>query len=162
MKYGIFVNPTPKSLSDLQNDNNYMAIKEYVLNSDVLSGSTAIAINDLKAGSTIVKMSLHVRTPFVSTNISDTIEVSTDTDKVLLAQECNDPNRAGDYSSDCYYITSGNQNEILVHHTLSNMTAGVAILKIKIYENIPEYEELTTSDNTVYTTKDNVTTEVNK
>ena len=150
MKYGIFVNPTPKSLSDLQNDNNYMAIKEYVLNSDALSGST------------IVKMSLHVRTPFVSTNISDTIEVSTDTDKVLLAQECNDPNRAGDYSSDCYYITSGNQNEILVHHTLSNMTAGVAILRIELYENIPEYEELTTSDNTVYTTKDNVTTEVNK
>ena len=86
MKYGIFVNPTPKSLSDLQNDNNYMAIKEYVLNSDALSGSTAIAISDLKAGSTIVKMSLHVRTPFVSTNISDTSEVRTDTDKVLLAQ----------------------------------------------------------------------------
>ena len=42
------------------------------------------------------------------------------------------------------------------------MTAGVAILRIELYENIPEYEELTTSDNTVYTTKDNVTTEVNK
>ena len=162
MKYGIFVNPTPKSLSDLQNDNNYMAIKEYVLNRDVLSGSTAIAISDLKDGSTIVKVSLHVRTPFVSTNTSDTIEVSTDTGKVLLAQECNDPKRAGDYSSDCYYITNGNQNEILVHHTLSNMTAGIAILRINLYENIPEYEELTTADNTVYTTKDNVTTEVNK
>ena len=42
------------------------------------------------------------------------------------------------------------------------MTAGYAILRIEMYGNNATYEELLTSDNTVYTTKDNVTTEVNK
>ena len=86
MKYGAFINPSPKSLSDLINDNNYMSIREYILDADSLKGNSTIAISDLNAGSSIVRVSLNVKTPFVSPNSVNTIEVVSDTNQVLVCQ----------------------------------------------------------------------------
>ena len=119
MKYGIFVNPTPKSLSDLQNDNNYMAIKEYPLTPEVLLKGHSFVINDLKAGSIIINISLEVKTPFITKMNNDAIEVVTDSNNVLFSKNINDLNVTGKYMTDCYYITNGNINEIIVNHTLN-------------------------------------------
>ena len=148
MKYGAFINPSPKSLSDLINDNNYMSIREYILDTDSLKGNSA------NAGSSIVRVSLNVKTPFVSPNSVNIIEVVSDTNQVLLSSAANDPAIANNYISECSYITSGNDNEVLVKHNLSGMTAGLAILRIELYENINDYEPIATSDSKDYNTMD--------
>ena len=157
MKYGAFINPSPKSLSDLINDNNYMSIREYILDATSLNGNSAIAISDLNAGSSIVRVSLNVKTPFVSPNSVNTIEVVSDTNQILLSSAANDPAIANNYITECSYITSGNDNEVLVKHNLSGMTAGLAILRIELYENINDYEPIATSDSKDYNTMDQKT-----
>lgn len=160
LKYGIFTNPMPTSLSDLVNDKNYMAIREYILDSSSLSGTTQVAINDLLAGSTITKISLNIMTPFKSSNATDTIEVVSDSGIVLLDKSWNDPSIKSNYETDAFYVTSGNTNEIFVKHTLSGMTAGLAVLRVELYENITEYEALQTQSGEDYITTDNKTVEV--
>lgn len=161
-KYGAFISPNPTKMSDLENDNNYIIIREYVLDAASLAGTTSIKIDDIEAGNVITNIGLNVTTPFVSSNNDDTIEVITDSGTVLMNKAWNDPNVIGNYTTDCVYEIDGNPDEIIINHTLSGMTAGYAILRIEMYGNNATYEELLTSDNTVYTTKDNVTTEVNK
>nr|DAJ90353.1 MAG TPA: hypothetical protein [Caudoviricetes sp.] len=161
MKYGVFINPSPKSLSDLINDNNYMSIREYILDVTSLKGNSAIAISDLNAGSSIVRVSLNVKTPFVSSNSVNTIEVISDSNNILMDASWNDPAIASIYSSDCRYTVNGNNNEILVKHTLSGITKGYAILRIELYENIPEYTELQTKSGQNYNTSDQKTVDVN-
>ena len=161
-KYGAFISPNPTKMSDLENDNNYIIIREYVLDAASLAGTTSIKIDDIEAGNVITNIGLNVTTPFVSSNNDDTIEVITDSGTVLMNKAWNDPNVIGNYITDCAYEIVGNPDEIIINHTLSGMTAGYAILRIEMYGNNATYEELLTSDNTVYTTKDNVTTEVNK
>ena len=117
-KYGYFVNPAPNALSDLQNDNNYLAIREYKLNKDTLSQGSTITIDDLKAGSTIVKISLKVDNVFTSEENNDAIEIVTDSGETLFSKSSNDMNVTGTYSSDCYYMTNGNENELSINHTL--------------------------------------------
>ncbi len=265
--YGYFVNPVPSSLSDLQNDNNYLAIREYKLNKDTLSQGSTITIDDLKAGSTIVKIALKVDNAFTSKENNDAIEIVTDSGETLFSKTSNDMNVTGTYSSDCYYMTNGNENELSINHTLysipdkyvtvgcnldadwnllsgndfaysidginwtegtisstsrdwysvcygndkfvavsgnggdsfntngkyfaystdginwtegtisdtsrnwesvccSNNSASIsygdATLMIEIFENIPEYNELLTSENEIYTTSNNIITEVTK
>ena len=116
--YGYFVNPVPSSLSDLQNDNNYLAIREYKLNKDTLSQGSSITIDDLKAGSTIVKIALKVDNIFTSKENNDAIEIVTDSGETLFSKSSNDMNVTGTYSSDCYYMTNGNENELSINHTL--------------------------------------------
>ena len=161
-KYGAFISPNPTKMSDLENDNNYIIIREYVLDAASLVGTTSIKIDDIEAGNVITNIGLNVTTPFVSSNNNDTIEVTTDSGTVLMDKTWNDPNVIGNYTTDCADEIVGNPDEIIINHTLSGMTAGYAILRIEMYGNNATYEELLTSDNTVYTTKDNVTTEVNK
>lgn len=161
-KYGAFISPNPTKMSDLENDNNYIIIREYVLDAASLAGTTSIKIDDIEAGNVITNIGLNVTTPFVSSNNNDTIEVVTDSGIVLMDKTWNDPNAIGNYTTDCVYEIVGNPDEIIINHTLSGMTAGYAILRIEMYGNNATYEELLTSDNTVYTTKDNVATEVNK
>ena len=43
-----------------------------------------------------------------------------------------------------------------------SISYGDAVLRLEIFETLPEYNELLTSDNEPYTTSDNVTTEVTK
>ena len=161
-KYGAFISPNPTKMSDLENDNNYIIIREYVLNADSLAGTTSIKIDDIEAGNVITNIGLNVTTPFVSSNNNDTIEVVTDSGIVLMDKTWNDPNAIGNYTIDCVYEIFCNLDEIIFIHTLSRMTAGYTILRIEMYGNNATYEELLTSDNSVYTTKDNVATEVNK
>ena len=161
-KYGAFISPNPTKMSDLENDNNYIIIREYALDVASLAGTTSIKIDDIEAGNVITNIGLNVTTPFVSSNNDDTIEVITDSGTVLMNKAWNDPNVIGNYITDCAYEIVGNPDEIIVNHTLSDIIAGYAILHIEMYGNNTTYEELLTSDNTVYTTKDNVTTEVNK
>ena len=116
-KYGGFINPNPTKMSDFQNDYNYMIIKEYKLNESNLSKSPSITIDDIKAGSTIVEISLKVNSAFTS-NKNAAIEIVTDSGETLFSKNINDMNVTGTYSSDCYYKTTGNENEININHTL--------------------------------------------
>ena len=160
-KYGAFISPNPTKMSDLQNDNNYIIIREYELNSASLNGNSPIGIQNIDAGNVITNIGLKVIIPFASNNANDTIEIVTDSGEVLMDKSWNDPNLEGYYSTECLYEVNGNENEILIKHTLSAMTSGSAILRIEMSGNNAAYDELLTSDNTVYTTKDNQTTEVN-
>ena len=117
MKNGLFINPIPNSLSDLQNNYNYLITKEYKLNESNLSKSPSITIDDIKAGSTIVEISLKVNSVFTS-NKNAAIEIVTDSGETLFSKNINDMNVTGTYSSDCYYKTTGNENEININHTL--------------------------------------------
>ena len=91
-KYGAFISPNPTKMSDLQNDNNYIIIREYVLDAASLAGTTSIKIDDIEAGNVITNIGLNVTTPFVSSNNDDTIEVITDSGTVLMNKAWNDPN----------------------------------------------------------------------
>ena len=123
MKNGLFINPIPNSLSDLQNDYNYLITKEYKLNESNLSKSSSIIIDDIKAGSTIVEISLKVNSAFTSNkNTANTaIEIVTDSGKTLFSKNINDMNVTGNYMTDCYYVTNGNENELIVNHTLKSI-----------------------------------------
>ena len=160
MKYGYFINPSPTSLSDLVNDHNYMVIRDYILDSSTLKGSNVIAISDLAAGSVIIKIAIKVETPFKSNKTTNTIEVASDSGSILMDASWNDPAIASDYSSDCFYVVNGNNNEVLVNHTLSGITAGYAILHLEMYENISEYEPLQTQSGQDYNTADQKTVDV--
>ncbi len=160
MKYGYFINPSPTSLSDLVNDHNYMVIRDYILDSSTLKGSNVIAISDLAAGSVITKIVIKIETPFKSSNTTNTIEIASDSGSILMDASWNDPAIASDYSSDCFYVVNGNNNEVLVNHTLSSITEGYAILHIEMYENTPEYETLQTQSGEDYNTADQKTVDV--
>ena len=161
-KYGFFVNPSPTSLSDLVNDNNYMVIREYTLDPATLKTGSAIAINDIKAGSTITKVSLNVKGAFKSSVSNPIISVVSDSGKILMNSDWNDPTIVNNYSTDCYYVTSGNTNELVVSHNITNPTSGLATLRIELYENLPEYTELQTQSGENYITTDSKTVEVTK
>lgn len=160
VRYGFFNAPAPTSLSDLVNDNNYMVIREYTLDPATLKGGNIIPINDIKADSTITKISLNVITPTKSSTTNPQISVITDSGMTLMDAEWNDPTIADNYSTDCYYLSSGNLNEIAVSHNISNPTAGDITLRIELYESIHSYEELLTSDSKVFNTADQKAVEV--
>lgn len=159
-KYGNFFNPAPSSLSDLQNDNNFLAIKEFTLNSSTLKGNTSYAITGLTPGSIITKISLIVNTVFASSSSTKTIELKTDANQVLFSKDWNDPTIKAAYSTDCYYVYSGNTNEIVVNHNLNAMTAGSAVLRFELYEALPSYTTAATSDGATYMTADQTAVEV--
>lgn len=160
VRYGFFNAPAPTSLSDLVNDNNYMVIREYTLDPATLKSSRNIPINDIKADSTITKVSLNVITPVKSSTSDPQISVITDSGMTLMDASWNDPTIADNYSTDCYYLSSGNLNEIVVSHNISNPTAGSITLRIELYESVHNYEELLTSDAAEYKTADSKNVEV--
>lgn len=160
VRYGFFNAPAPTSLSDLVNDNNYMVIREYTLDPATLKGSSIIPINDIKSDSTITKVSLNVTTPIKSSTANPQISVITDSGMTLMDAPWNDPTIADNYSTDCYYLSSGNLNEVVVSHNISNPTEGRITLRIELYESIHSYEELLTSDSKVFNTADKKSIEV--
>lgn len=159
---GSFINHNPTKLSDLQNDTKYIAIYDYILDASTVKGNSSISINNIIEGSIITNISLKVNIPFVSNNTKDTIEVITDSGEILMDKSWNDPNIQANYSVECSYTINGNQNEIIINHSLSEITKGSAILRIELYAINTEYEELLTVDNTVYTTIDSEPVEVPK
>lgn len=162
VRYGFFNTPAPTSLSDLVNDNNYMVIREYTLDPTTLKSSSTIPINDIKADSTITKVSLNVTTPIKSSTTNPQISVITDSGMTLMDADWNDPTIADNYATDCYYLSSGNTNEIAVSHNIINPTEGLITLRIELYESIHSYEELLTSDSKTFNTADKKTVEVVK
>lgn len=160
IRYGFFNTPAPTSLSDLINDNNYMVIREYTLDLATLKSSNIIPIEDIKADSTITKVSLNVTTPVVSSTSNPQISVITDSGMTLMSADWNDPTIANNYSTDCYYLSSGNLNEIVVSHNITNPTKGSITLRLELYESINNYEELLTSDSKAFNTADHKSVEV--
>lgn len=160
IRYGFFNTPAPTSLSDLINDNNYMVIREYTLDLATLKSSNIIPIEDIKADSTITKVSLNVTTPVVSSTSNPQISVITDSGMTLMSADWNDPTIANNYSTDCYYLSSGNLNEIVVSHNITNPTKGLITLRLELYESINSYEELLTSDSKAFNTADHKSIEV--
>lgn len=160
IRYGFFNTPAPTSLSDLINDNNYMVIREYTLDLATLKSSNIIPIEDIKADSTITKVSLNVTTPVVSSTSNPQISVITDSGMTLMSADWNDPTIANNYSTDCYYLSSGNLNEIVVSHNITNPTKGLITLRLELYESINSYEELLTSDSKAFNTADHKSVEV--
>lgn len=162
VRYGFFNSPAPTSLSDLVNDNNYMVIREYTLDPATLKSNSVIPINDIKADSTITKVSLNVATPIKSSTENPQISVITDSGMTLMDSDWNDPTISDNYATDCYYLSSGNLNEIAVSHNITNPTDGLITLRIELYESIHSYEELITSDSKTFNTADNKSIEVIK
>lgn len=158
--YGFFNSPAPTSLSDLVNDNNYMVIREYTLDPAALKSGSIIPINGIKADSTITKVSLNVTSPIKSSTTNPQISVITDSGMTLMDDDWNDPTIADNYSTDCYYLSSGNMDEIVVSHNISNPTEGLITLRIEMYESIHSYEELLTSDSKTFNTADHNSVEV--
>lgn len=152
---GTFVLPSAHRTSQLVNDTRFSSIREYLLDVGTLTGTNAIAIDDLLMKSTIFRIELIVLQGFsTSGHDSETIEiVSSDGDHLMDAQ-WNDPKKVGSYVSDCYYTTEGTPGELQIHHSLAAMESGLAILRLHVYNNVTEYQDLLTSDGKTYLTKD--------
>ena len=72
------------------------------------------------------------------------------------------------YSTDGITWTEGKTNissiytRCICYGEIPLVSYGDAVLRLELFETLPEYNELLTSDNEPYTTSDNVTTEVTK
>ena len=129
--YGRFTLPAPGKTSDLVNDKRFMSIRDYVLNSDSLSGSSSISITDLVVGSVVQQVDLLVTTPFTPSGTQYNITVKGSDNTILMDPSWNDPNTAGMYSTPCYYRIV---NSIIVEHDLGSLTGGSAVLRLHVYE----------------------------
>lgn len=138
---GFFINPSPKSLSDLKNDGLYMSYREYDLSS--LQNKL-----DLSSGSIITNISLEITSPYSDS----TFEITSDSGEVIFSKEINDPNITGTYSSNVFFEVN-NDSDLIVTHV--NNTTGSGILRIELYEVIKSYDFLQTSDGQNYYTADN-------
>ena len=156
LKAGVFTLPTPQRTSQLVNDTRFSSIREYVLDSSTLAGTTQLNISDLIVGSVIYRIDLYVINAFSSASGEQhNIEVKKSDGSVLMSSEWNDPNSIGTYVTECYTsIDSANQS-LQVIHSLSNMISGSAILRLYMYTNVNTTTQLLTSDNLYYHTMDN-------
>ena len=75
-KYGAFISPNPTKMSDLQNDNNYIIIREYELNSASLTGNSSIGIQNIDAGNVITNIGVIIFNPIFTTLSKKTFTVS--------------------------------------------------------------------------------------
>ena len=116
-KYGKFINPVPHDLLDLRNDTTYLSVKKYILNKETFANASSFVINDINPNSKIVNISLNVETPFESDANNDSIEIINDNGKILFSKNSNSMNVTGKYATDCYYTTSGNENELIVNYS---------------------------------------------
>ena len=154
---GSFSLPTPQRTSQLINDTRFSSIREYVLNTSVLSGSTQLDISDILPGSVIYRIDLIVLSAFSDAGGSQhNIEISCDNGGVLMNAEWNDPNTIGTYSTNCYTTIRTSEDLMHINHTLSDMISGSAIVRFYMYSNIDTYTKLLTSDGLYYHTSDEV------
>ena len=66
---GSFTLPTPQRTSQLVNDTRFSSIREYVLDSSILSDTTTLDIADLLSGSVIYRIDLMLIHFYVFDNI---------------------------------------------------------------------------------------------
>ena len=152
---GSFILPTPQRTSQLINDTRFSSIREYILDSASLSGSSQLDISDLMSGSVIYRIDLVVLNAFSdASGAQHNITISCDNGGVLLAAECNDPNTIGTYVTNCYTTIRSPQDDVHITHDLGELITGSAILRFYIYNTIDTYQKMLTRDNLYYRTMD--------
>ena len=156
---GKFFMPQVRKTSDLINDTRFSSIHEYVLDGTSLSGSPALDISDLGAGSTIYRIELVVFSPLTAGNTTETIQV-TGGNTILMASNWNNPMAKGTYVTDCYYSVGGTPGELTVNHSLAGYTSGMALLRLHVYNNVVDYTDLLTNSGAAYYTQDQRSVEV--
>ena len=128
--------PTPQCTSQLINDTRFSSIREYLLNSSVLSNTTSLDIADISSGSVIYKIDLIILSAFNdNTGNQHDIEISYGNNNVLMNSKWNDPNTVGTYTTNCYAIIRSEEDIIHINHTLANAVSGSALLRFYIYTN---------------------------
>lgn len=163
---GTFALPHSSRLgSQLINDTGFSSIREYVLNSESLSGTTQLDIEDLPQDTIIYRIELIVLEGF--SDLSGTqhdLSVSTGTGIELMNKNWNDPNTPGTYVTNCYATSiNGSKNPLHIIHNITNALSGVGILRIHMYTNqTDEIEVMRTSDDERYLTIDTESVIVNK
>lgn len=158
---GSFSLPMPQRTSQLINDTRFSSIREYILDSSTLSGSTQLDISDLLSGSVIYRIDLIVLSAFSdASGKQHSIEISCDNGGILMDAEWNDPNVIGSYSTNCYATIKTPEDLVHITHSLGNLLSGSAILRFYIYSNIDAYTKLLTTDGLYYRTVDNVGVDV--
>lgn len=143
------------NMSQLINDTRFSSIREYLLDIGTLTSTSEIKITDLIPKSTIFRIELVVLEAMG--NDGDTpaeIEVISGEDDTLLGKSWNDPSIAGTYVSNCYYTTQGTDDDVVIRHSLASIAHGVALLRLHVYNNIVEYQDLLTADKRLYVTQD--------
>lgn len=154
---GSFVLPTPQRTSQLINDTRFSSIREYVLDSSILSGSTQLDISDLMPSSVIYRIDLIVLSAFNDQYGNQlNMKITCDNGGTLMAAEWNDPNTIGTYTTNCYTSIRTAADVIHVIHDLGAVLSGSAILRFHIYNTIDTYTKMLTSDGLYYHTMDNV------
>ena len=148
--------PVNRRASQLINDVRFSSIREYVLNSESLSGSTQLDIDDIPANAIIYRIELIVLHAF-STLSGDqhNISITCDNGGTLMESEWNDPNMVGSYATNCYTTVRGNLDLVHVIHSLSNIATGFAILRLHLYtDETDDYSIMETNDAKDYLTLD--------
>lgn len=143
------------NMSQLVNDTRFSSIREYLLDIGTLTGTSEIKITDLVPKSTIFRIELVVLEAMH--NDGDTaaeLEVVSGEDDTLLGKTWNDPSTVGTYVSNCYYTTRGADDDVVIHHSLASISHGMALLRLHVYNNVLEYQDLLTADKRLYVTQD--------
>lgn len=156
--------PHSRRASQLINDTRFSSIREYVLNSESLSGSTQLDIGDLPSNAVIYRIELIVLTAFSTLNgAQHNISVTCDNGGILMDSSWNDPNMVGTYVTDCYTTLRGNLDVVHIIHSLSDISTGSCILRIHFYtDETDEYDIMETADDKDYVTIDTKTIDVIK
>ena len=128
--------PSIQHASQLINDVRFSSIREYVLNSESLSGSTQLDIDDIPSNTVIYRIELVVLNAFGNANGDQhDITITCDNGGILMNNTWNDPNTVGSYVTDCYTSIRGSTDQLHVIHSLSDISTGAAILRIHCYTN---------------------------
>ena len=154
--------PVNRRASQLINDVRFSSIREYVLNSESLSGSSQLDIDDIPANAIIYRIELIVLNAFSTLNgAQHNISITCDNGGTLMDSEWNDPNMIGSYITNCYTTVRGNLDLVHVVHSLANIATGFAILRIYLYtDETDDYAIMETTDAKDYLTTDTETINV--
>lgn len=153
--HGSFALPQTRYASQLINDTRFSSIREYVLNSESLSGSMQLDIADLPSNAILYRIELIILSAFSNLNGDQhDIAITCDNGGTIMDSSWNDPNMVGAYSAECHVALRGTSDVVHVIHSLSDMTSGLAILRIHLYTDESERVKMETSDKDDYETPD--------
>ena len=157
MAAGSFSVPVVSNTSQLINDTRFSSIREYVLDTSTLAGSTQLDITDLPANAVIYRIDLLILNAFsVTSGDQLNIEVTRENGDILMDNLWNDPNNVGTYTTNCYAILSGSSETLHILHDLGSAISGSAVLRFHLYTSGEDYVKLLTNQEEVYETVDTV------
>ena len=132
--YGGFSLPTPNRTSQLTNDSQYTSARDYIIQQSDVEGSDSLEIADLTPGSVIYKIEINISTAFnPGVDIQGNLGVYGDGGATIIDPQWNDPNEVGNYVNSCRY-TVGESGKITLRHNLGYSTAGLAVIRLFIYD----------------------------